>query len=337
MAHLAGPQQQQPQDETMDHPTISYVEPQPRDAKELRINLPKPFNGNRSNLNRFIQDCAVYLKINRKVYDDDDKKIAFMLSLLDSGEPAMWKEQFIKSVMNEDEIDFPMYEEFLQLFKNAFKDVDQVNEAMNDLGRLRQGNKTAEEHTTTFRLLVGKAGISSATNPNHRVLIDLYQKSLKPKLVERIMSMERIPETIEGWCDKAILFDNNWRRLMTTLGRNPRFGQNGGQERTYQNSSRTRDPNAMDIDAMSPEHQKLMKEGKCFNCEKPGHRSRDCDQPRKRRFPQNNNRSSNNQSSSSKPQFKTAREAHAYIRSIVDSLPDEEASKVITLAEEEGF
>jgi len=93
----------------------------------------------------------------------------------------------------------------------------------------------------------------------------------------------------------------------------------------------------MDIDAMSPEHQKLMKEGKCFNCEKPGHRSCDCDQPRKRRFPQNNNRSPNNQSSSSKPQFKTAREAHAYIRSIVDSLPDEEASKLITIAEEEGF
>jgi len=259
-----------------------------------------------------------------------------MLSLLDSGEPAMWKEQFIKSAMDGDEIDFPMYEEFLQLFKNAFKDVDQVNEAMNDLGQLRQGNKTAEEHTTTFRLLVGKAGISSANNPNHRVLIDLYQKSLKPKLVERIMSMERIPETIEEWCDKAILFDNNWRRLMTTLGRNPRFNQNNGQNRTYQNSSRTKDPNAMDIDAMSPEHQKLMKEGKCFNCEKPGHRSRDCDQPRKRRFPQNN-RSSNNQSSSSKPQFKTAREAHTYIRSIVDSLPDEEASKVITIAEEEGF
>ena len=79
----------------------------------------------------------------------------------------MWKEQFVKSIMDEDEIDFPMYEEFLAAFKKAFKDVDQVNEALNDLGRLRQGNKGAEEHTTTFRLLVGKAGISSERNPNH--------------------------------------------------------------------------------------------------------------------------------------------------------------------------
>jgi len=93
----------------------------------------------------------------------------------------------------------------------------------------------------------------------------------------------------------------------------------------------------MDIDAMSPERQKLMKEGKCFNCEKPGHWSRDCDQPRKKKFPQNNSRSSNNNSLSSKPQFKTARDAHTYIQSIVDSLPDDEASKVLEIAEEEGF
>jgi len=152
-----------------------------------------------------------------------------MLSLLDSGEPAMWKEQFVKSIMDGDEINFPIYEEFLAAFKKAFKDVDQVNKALNDLGRLRQGNKGAEEHTTTFRLLVGKAGISSARNPNHRVLINLYQKSLKPKLVERIMSMENIPKTIEEWCEKAILFNNNWQHLMTAMGCTPRNDQNSGQ------------------------------------------------------------------------------------------------------------
>jgi len=279
MAHQAGPQQSQ--DEEMYQAVIgnATTEPQIREAKELHINLPKPFDGNHSKLQQFTQDCAVYLMINRKVYDDDDKKIAFVLSLLESGEPAMWKEQFIRSRMDGNDIDFPMYEEFMAAFKKAFKDVDQVNEALNDLGRLRQGNKGAEEHTMTFQLLVGKAGISSEKNPNHQVLIDLYQKSLKPKLVKRIMSMEQIPETIEEWYEKAILFDNNWRRLMTAMGHNPRYGQNNGQERNYQNSSRNRDPNAMDINAMSPERQKLMKEGKCFNCEKPGHRSRDCDQP----------------------------------------------------------
>jgi len=327
---------QQPQDEEMYHPTIgtAITEPRTRESKELRINLPKPFSGNRSNLQRFIQDCAVYLKINQDIYNNDDKKIAFVLSLLDSGEPAMWKEQFVKSIMDGDEIDFPMYEEFLAAFKKAFKDVDQVNEALNNLGRLRQGNKGAEEHTTTFRLLVGKAGISSERNPNHQVLIDLYQRSLKPKLIEQIMSMENIPKTVEEWYEKAILFDNNWRRLMTAMGRTPRNDQNFGQNRNYQNQSRNRDPNAMDIDAMSPEHQKLFKEGKCFNCQKPGHRSRDCDQPRKKQFPQNYN---NRSPPTAKLQFRTAKEAHAHIRSLLNNLPEEQAAEVINMAKEEGF
>ena len=236
--------------------------------------------------------------------------------------------------MDEDEIDFPMYEEFLAAFKKAFKDVDQVNEALNDLGRLRQGNKGAEEHTTTFRLLVGKAGISSERNPNHRVLIDLYQRSLKPKLIKRIMSMENIPETVKEWYEKAILFDNNWQRLMTAMGHTPRNDQNSGQNRNYQNQSRNRDPNAMDIDTMSPKHQKLFKEGKCFNCQKPGHHSQDCDQPRKKRFPQNYNNCS---PPTAKPQFRTAKEAHAHIRSLLANLPEEQAAEVIDMAEEEGF
>jgi len=97
---------------------------------------------------------------------------------------------------------------------------------------------------------------------------------------------------------------------MTAMGRTPRNDQNFGQSQNYQNQSRNRDSNAMDIDTMSPEHQKLFKEGKCFNCQKLGHCSRDCDQPRKKRFLQNYN---NRSPPTAKPQFKTAKEAHAHI------------------------
>ena len=38
-----------------------------------------------------------------------------------------------------------------------------------------------------------------------------------------------------------------------------------------------KDPNAMDIDAMSIEEQnELMKKGACFRCKKTGHLSKDC-------------------------------------------------------------
>ena len=62
----------------------------------------------------------------------------------------MWKEQYLNSVMTDDSIDFNTFEEFMADFRKAFQDVDQVNEAMNNLGQIRQGNRGAEEHTTTF-------------------------------------------------------------------------------------------------------------------------------------------------------------------------------------------
>ena len=54
-----------------------------------------------------------------------------------------------------------------------------------------------------------------------------------------------------------------------------RKGQgNGGRKFTL---LKQRDPNAMDIDAMSVEkHEGLMKAGKCFYCEEHGHMAKDC-------------------------------------------------------------
>src|SRR5271168_3754842 len=43
--------------------------------KEVKLNPPKPFDGKMENLRKFIQDGELYLMINKKVYDDDIKKI----------------------------------------------------------------------------------------------------------------------------------------------------------------------------------------------------------------------------------------------------------------------
>lgn len=176
-----------------------------------------------------MQDCTVYLKINESIYNHDDKQIAFMLLLLDSGEPALWKEQYLNSVMKDDELNFITFGNFLKAFGKAFQDINWINKAINNLGQIKQENKGAEEHNTTFWLLVRKARIFSLKNLNNWVLIDLYQKSLKPKIFKRIMSMENISETIEEWYEKAILFNNNWQYLMTAMECTPRDNCSTGQ------------------------------------------------------------------------------------------------------------
>src|SRR5271155_4753740 len=53
--------------------------------KEVKLNPPKPFDGKRENLRKFVQDGELYLMINKKIYDDDLshlKKIGFFLSFM---------------------------------------------------------------------------------------------------------------------------------------------------------------------------------------------------------------------------------------------------------------
>ena len=53
--------------------------------KEIRINLPKEFSGLQSEAGPFLQDVTLYLTLNQEVYNNDNKKIIFALSFMNSG------------------------------------------------------------------------------------------------------------------------------------------------------------------------------------------------------------------------------------------------------------
>ena len=64
-------------------------------TKELRINPPTNFTGNRDDLDNFEQDCTLYLTLNKIVYETDEKQIIFILSYMTEGATHAWKEAFI--------------------------------------------------------------------------------------------------------------------------------------------------------------------------------------------------------------------------------------------------
>jgi hypothetical protein len=51
-------------------------------SEKIRLNSPTPFTGKRSDFILFMQDVYIYLKVNKATYDNDDKKISFILSYL---------------------------------------------------------------------------------------------------------------------------------------------------------------------------------------------------------------------------------------------------------------
>jgi hypothetical protein len=73
----------------------------PKASENVKLNPLKPFTGKQSDFILFMQD--VYLKVNRLIYDNDKKKISFILSYLAERDAAVWKQQFIQTKIEESE------------------------------------------------------------------------------------------------------------------------------------------------------------------------------------------------------------------------------------------
>ena len=157
---------------------------------------------------------------------------------------------------------------------------------MHKLQALKQGSKSAEELITEFNLLCRQGGILGSGDTT---LISLFQPAFNKPLLEKILDSEMIPVTIQGWKNKAIQLDNNYRRKMDILGKtceNCRQTVNNLGRRFFRPSNQQiqmqmKDPNAMDVDALSiKQHEEAMRKGACFGCREVGHISRNC--PKKR-------------------------------------------------------
>ena len=84
---------------------------------------------------------------------------------------------------------------------------------------------------------------------------------------------------LDKWYTKARNLDNAWKRMQTITQRNfeMKKGMGMGNSGRKYTLPKRRDPNAMDIDAMSVEKREgLMKAGKCFYCEDHGQMAKYC-------------------------------------------------------------
>jgi Retrotransposon gag protein len=149
----------------------------PKASENIKLNPPKHFTGKRSDFILFMQDVFVYLKVNKSIYDDDKKKISFILSYLANGDAAVWKQQFIQTKIEESveaKTDGPSwgnYKEFVEALKKMFQLYDEPAEALEDLKKLHLGDGSITEHNSKFRLLMSQTGMKDSPG-----LMDLYRE-----------------------------------------------------------------------------------------------------------------------------------------------------------------
>jgi hypothetical protein len=70
--------------------TIAMAQPVPltNGAKELNLNKPEAFDSNQNNFKDFLQNVEVYMDVNHKIYNNDLRNIAFVLSFMTTGAAA---------------------------------------------------------------------------------------------------------------------------------------------------------------------------------------------------------------------------------------------------------
>ena len=111
------------------------------------------------------------------------------------------------------------------------------------------------------------------------------------------------------------------------------------EERRRRWNIQRRDPNAMDVNAITTEKRgEWMKKGLCFNCNKPGHISRFCPEKHKATSSTSTASTSSPLSYAPNPLKKmNPREFVAHIRSVTAEMGPEEREEFLDEAEKEGF
>jgi hypothetical protein len=95
-------------------------------AKEYRMNKLTPFTGDQTKIRRFLQDCLRYLEMNQGIYNTDQLEIAFILSYMNDGEAANWKEYYLDTLkdLNTGMPNFPNLVTFPTDVQKAFRAAD---------------------------------------------------------------------------------------------------------------------------------------------------------------------------------------------------------------------
>jgi hypothetical protein len=160
-------------------------------SKELNLNKPKPFDGNRDGFKKFLQNVEVYMDVNHETYNNNLRKIAFVLSFMATGSAVTWKAQFIEEAYARPAPANPndrlgMYAQFRKDLMEAFSMSNLVGDALDELRSLRKKkNKSIGEHIARFKMLAAESKIDTM-NP---LSIKLFKETLPWGLTLELMRL----------------------------------------------------------------------------------------------------------------------------------------------------
>jgi hypothetical protein len=183
--------------------------------KELNLNKLEAFNGNRDGFKEFLQNVKVYMDVNHETYNNDLRKIVFVLFFMTTGSAATWKAQFIKEAYAKPAPTNPndrlgTYTQFRKDLIEAFSMFNSVGDVLDELWSLRKKKtESINKHIAKFKMLAAESKIDT-TNP---LSIELFKETLPWTLTLQLMKLETPLKTIDDWYKLAALLDHRFHKL----------------------------------------------------------------------------------------------------------------------------
>ena len=153
---------------------------------ELQIGTPKAYDSSFKTLRQWLNTVQLYLLVNEDVYNNDDKKIAFILSYMTKGSTLTWATTFHEnSVDTTGTITLGTYPNFIAKFNEDFKQRDVTGTTITWLTTKQMVLKKDQTYSPLLNQYVSEFQnhVTQANIKDPNVLIGYFSTRIPPSLM----------------------------------------------------------------------------------------------------------------------------------------------------------
>jgi Retrotransposon gag protein len=247
-----------------------------RDGKsKLELPKPKTYSGKPEDAEAFLITCKTYAQHKNETVSK--AVVMFIIGLVNENDSTVtrnWATEMYRSIEETEKAggEFPYlnYSKFKTEFKTYFCLLPLKEVAQGKLKQLKQGDSTCQHFTTLFN------SYALASKFDDEYLLTAYKDGLNATLRTKVRSTYPPPDTLAKWKEVAVNLDQEFQKEKQE--NKERLANTRTIVRTIHAPAPTpaKDPNAMEIDAISSSNSSATPSGVCFACKKPGHRMDTC-------------------------------------------------------------
>uniref|UniRef100_A0A3B5PP23 Retrotransposon gag domain-containing protein n=1 Tax=Xiphophorus maculatus TaxID=8083 RepID=A0A3B5PP23_XIPMA len=243
-------------------PTSSASAPSP--SRDVIMPIPEQYSGELGKSKGFLLQCSLAFRRSPRSFPDDASKISFIVGLL-RDRALRWAE----TVVDEENINYLPFDEFIELFKLTFCPKLGEEVASKRIWGLRQGNKSVADFAVEFRTLGTEAGW------NEPALKGAFQQALNDRLKDELACRDE-PDSLDELINLAIRIDNRLRtRSRSSNSQSSQFSFGRGSSSSDSSSPPIQNqPEPMQLGRarLTPEErQRRLASGCCLYCGSPQH------------------------------------------------------------------